>query len=428
MTTFIEEQRLDRAFTDDELSALLLEGLGRSGRDLSRLAVVPTDKTRLPGRAGFLTQVLYRNRSATLDISDIFIALGSHSPHTALENQAMFGEVPQERFQVHDWKQGVTQIGVVPEAVVSEYVGEGWAAAIPVQVNTDFIEGLDGAYSAAVSIGPVFPHEVAGFSNGLKNILVGLGGKGFIDASHYLGASYGIERIMGRLRTPVRRVFDYAHEHFLAERGIIYALTVLDNDGKVRGFFVGDDIDTHRRAADLSKELNVTAVEALERAVVYCDPEEFTSFWLCCKAVYRTRMAMQEGGELVVIAPGLRSYVDDPQKNPQMDALLQNYGYRGKACIMDAVEVDPELKANLSVAAHLMHGSPDNRFDVTFATDPARMSDEAVKRVGFNWMHEREARQHYKPEGLSAGYHLSADKGRFYFVPNPASVLLTKEG
>ena len=285
---------------------------------------------------------------------------------------------------------------------------------------------LDKTYTTAVSIGPVFPHEVSGFSNGLKNLLVGLGGKSFVDYSHWLGALYGIERIMGRLGTPVRRVFNYAHEDHFETLGIVYVLTVIDKDKNLRGLYVGNDPETHARAAALSKQLNVNVVdEPLDTVVVNLDPSEFTSFWLCNKAVYRTRMGIADNGHLIAIAPGLRSCADDPVKNRLMDGLIMEYGYHGTPAIMKAVADDILMRENLSVAAHLIHGSPEGRFRVTFATDPSLMPESLVRRLGFEWMDVHDAIQKYLPSIYGLGMQRLPGGERFYFVPDPSNVLLS---
>lgn len=435
MATWIAEESLDKVIGTEEMKKLLVKGLQASGRDLSKLAVVATDKTRKPGKAGELTEALYKetlDSSNNMNIANIFLALGSHTMHTEQENTEMFGSIPNKLFLGHDWINGVTKIGVVPDSVVQEFSGgiaSKWHNEIPVQVNTKFYEGLkQGRYTTAVSIGPVFPHEVVGFSNGFKNIFVGLGGKGYVDYTHILGAVYGMEKMMGRLETPVRKVFNYSNEHFLKDFGIIYVLTVLDKDQNVRGFYVGDDIETHAKAAALSKKLNVDIVdEPLNKVVVYLDPKEFTSFWLCNKAIYRTRMGMADDGELIAIAPGLKSFADDPQKNPVMEELIETYGYKGTEHIVDALKRDPKLAANLSVAAHLIHGSPEERFKVTYATDPSLMPAHRVKRVGFDWMDSELAIEQYNPKSRTIGMNI-LNEVPFFYIPNPSIVLLsTKE-
>ena len=123
-----------------------------------------------------------------------------------------------------------------------------------------------------------------------------------INKSHFLGAVYGMERIMGRVDTPVRKVLNYASEHFAKDMPIVYVQTVVCStpDGPVtRGLFIGDDEECFRQAAELSLKVNFQMLDKpLKKVVVYLDPHEYKSTWLGNKSIYRTRMAMADGGEL----------------------------------------------------------------------------------------------------------------------------------
>jgi hypothetical protein len=155
-----------------------------------------------------------------------------------------------------------------------------------------------GGFDLILSIGQVTPHEV-------------IGGREGINRSHYLGAVYGMERIMGRVENPVRNVLNYASDHFLRHLPIVYVLTVVgrmaDAQLALRGLFVGDDVECFYRAADLSLRVNFETLDMpIRKAVVYLDPLEFHSTWLGNKAVYRTPMALAGGAELVILAPGVK--------------------------------------------------------------------------------------------------------------------------
>ena len=429
MATYVAEGGKDRVITLREQRDLLTSALKRSGRELSRLLVIPTDITRLPGRAGVLTQLLYL--LAGRKTFHIIPALGTHTPHTGQENQTMFGDIPFELFFEHNWEADLHLFGEIPSDFVKE-VSEGKLNyKIAVEVSKRLVEGLkSGTYTTAISIGPVFPHEVAGFSNGLKNILIGLGGAEFINKSHFLGAVYGMERMMGRLDTPVRKVLNYAHKEYLKDLGILYVLTVVgyDQNGQtvVRGLFIGDDENTHAQAAALSEEINLDKLDSpLERVVVYLNPEEYHSVWLGNKAVYRTRMALADNGELIVLAPGVRSFADDPKRNSQMERLIEKHGYKGTSRTLKAVKEDLDLANNLAVAAHLIHGSSEGRFRVIYATDENLLSKERVEGVGFEWLDIQEALARYNPSVLKDGLNDIPEVGEVYYVRDPSLVLLT---
>jgi len=425
MTTFLEkesEEPIDRF----RLSKLVMDTLMESERDLTSLAIVSADYSRKPRTSGEITEDLFLSRDPSIDVGGVFLALGSHAMHTHEQNRSMFGAVPDDIILGHDWEDGTITLGSVPEDMVRGFSGGEeckWATEIPIQINRNFYEGLrEGNYSAAVSIGRVMPHVIVGFSNGLKNILVGLGGRGFIDTSHFLGATYGSERIMGRLDTPVRKLLNYAHELYLQELGIVYVMTVLDKQQNVRGIYIGDDIETHAKAAALSRKLNVETVDApLDHVVVYLDPEHYKELWQCNNAIYKTRMALADGAELVVIAPGLESYVN----NPTRAELVGKYGFIGADRVLDALEHDAELAENLAVAGHLIHGSTEGRFNVTYATN--QMSTAQIEDVGFNHRIVRETKDKYHFSSLKPGFNEFDRVGKFFYVPDPNILLSTQD-
>jgi nickel-dependent lactate racemase len=290
---------------------------------------------------------------------------------------------------------------------------------IPVEIDAAVAEG---GYAAIFSVGQVVPHEVIGMANGIKNILVGTGGQETINKSHFLGAAYGMERMMGRARTPVRDVMNYAHEQFLAPLGIVYVMTVMEraSDGQLvmRGIFVGDGPEAFEAAAELSRKVNVNVLpEAQPHVVAYMEPREFQSTWLSNKAVYRTRMAIADDGLLTVLAPGVRMFGEDAE----IDRLIRRYGYHGTPATLQAVAENAELRANLSAAAHLIHGSSEGRFRIVYATDPDLLSRDEVEGVGFDWRDVHEALDEF-------GTGKAGKRNGFYYVPEPALGLWAAEG
>lgn len=128
----------------------------------------------------------------------------------------------------------------------------------------------------------------------------------------------------------------------------------------------GRDAECLTEAVKLSQEKNIDFVEqGLKKCVVYLDPGEFKSTWLGNKAVYRTRMAMADGGELIVLAPGVTKFGEDPQ----VDKLIRKYGYRGRLHTLEEFNKpeNQDLRDNMGAAAHLIHGSSDGRFTITYA-------------------------------------------------------------
>ncbi len=385
--------------------------------DLSRVLALPPDATRIHSDAGTLTRMLYE-AIGQAECFEVMPALGTHFPMSTAAIQRMFGRrIPLKAFKEHRWRKDLVRLGAVPAEFVHK-VSEGVLPDmlpdydIPVELNRRL---AGGDYTAVFSIGQVVPHEVVGMANGYKNLLIGAGGPETINKSHFLGAVYGMERMMGRADTPVRAVLNYGHDQFLGDLGELYILTVMEPSPTgpplMRGIYVGEGREPFRRAAELSRRVNVTLLdEPLEKVLVYLEPEEFKSTWLGNKAVYRTRMALADGGELIVIAPAVATFGEDPE----IDRLIRKHGYRGTSTVLGAVGRDPELRENLSAAAHLIHGSSEGRFQITYATDPALLSPEEVRGVGFEWRHLTEVVQQYQPETLSPG-----ENDGLYFVPCP---------
>ena len=256
-------------------------------------------------------------------------------------------------------------------------------------------------------------------ANHNKNIFVGTGGSEGINKSHFLGAAYGMERIMGRADTPVRRVLDYASKHFTRDWPIVYVHTVLSRDEQgnlaVRGLFVGDDNQCFARAAELSLQVNFEMFdEPIAKVVTYLNPAEFKSAWLANKSIYRTRMAIADGGELVVMAPGVRSFGEDPG----IDSLIRKYGYTGTPSILEAVAQNADLTDNLSAAAHLIHGSSEGRFTITYC--PGLLGRKDIESVNFRYGDLNSMLGRYDPNKLQDGYNTLPDGEKVFYVSNPA--------
>jgi len=377
-------------------------------RNIKKVLLIPPDITRAHSGGGIITALYYEIFQAKGAHVDILPALGTHKPMTREEQLDFFGNIPEDRFLVHRWRDGVTTLGEIPRNIVQEISAGILQDAIPVQVSNYLI---DPSYDLLISIGQVAPHEVVGMANYTKNIVVGCGGSQFINASHVLGAFYGIEKILGQINTPVRQLFDYAQENFIAKLPLEYVLTVTDM-GQVMGLYIGKERDIFENAVALSQRLNIDYVEKpLKKCVVYLDEKEFHSTWLGNKAVYRTRMAMAEGGNLLVLAPGVNTFGEDIEN----DRLIRKYGYIGQEKIIKLCKSEPELKNNLSAAAHLIHGSSEGKFTVTYAAP--LLGREEIEAVGYNYMEWEDAKQ--IADKLAPGLNECGT----YFITNPAAGL-----
>jgi nickel-dependent lactate racemase len=353
----------------------------------------------------------------------ILPALGTHAAMSPEELTRMFGAIPHDLFRVHHWRTDVETLGEVPAEFIHE-VSEGKLNyAYPAQVNRLISQG---GFDLVLSLGQVVPHEVIGMANYNKNILVGAGGADGINRSHYLGAVYGMERIMGRAENPVRAVLNYAADRYLGEIPIVYVQTVVgrgaDGGLALRGIYVGDDAECFHLAAELSLRVNFEMLDApIRKAVVYLDPHEFHSTWLGNKAVYRTRMALADDAELIVLAPGVKEFGEDPT----IDKLIRKYGYHGTPATLAAVEQHADLAADLSAAAHLIHGSSEGRFRITWC--PGHLTREEVEGVGFGYGELAKMMERYNPERLRHGYN-SVNGEEIFFIGNPGLGLWAYRG
>ena len=394
----------------------LREALKKSleGRNLKKVLILPPDFTRMYSGAGKITAIYYDLLKDTCEV-DIMPALGTHVPMTKEEWVAFFGEgVPFDRMIVHNWRNDVVKLGEVPAEFVTE-VSEGLVTnSIDVEVNRRL---MDPSYDLILSIGQVVPHEVVGMANYGKNIFVGCGGSSMINSSHMLGAFYGMERIMGRDFSPVRKVFDYAEEHFIKNIPLLYVLTTTTNKGDevtIHGLYIGRERSNFEAAVKKSQEINLTHMkQRLQKVVVYLDPREFKSTWLGNKAIYRTRMAIADGGELIVLAPAVAHFGEDAEN----DKLIRKYGYVGRENVLKLVEENEDLKQNLSVAAHLIHGSSDGRFKITYCV--GKLTEEEVCGAAFNYVPYEEMAAKYDPAKLVDGFN-TVDGEEVFYISNPA--------
>ena len=392
-----------------------LYGVFRALGPKRRVLAIPPDFTRFNSYAGPLTEMANDYYGEVL--TDVMPALGTHSPMTDSQISTMFGSVPRGKFRVHDWRNDVVTVGEVPASYVRELSEGRVDFSWPAQVNKLL---LDPSFDLILSIGQVVPHEVIGMANYTKNIFVGVGGSAGINRSHYLGATYGMERIMGRAHSPVRDVMEYARVHFIPQLPIVYVQTVLAKDletGKMvlKGLFIGDDFECFRRAAELSLETNFIMVEKpLKKCIVWLDPEEFKSTWLGNKAVYRTRMALADGADLIVLAPALKEFGEDKT----IDGLIRKYGYKGTPHTLEATRANRELQDNLSASAHLIHGSSEGRFRITYCPGP-EMTREEIEGVGFDYAPIEEMMEKYKVSSLKDGWNTVGGE-EVYYISNPA--------
>lgn len=410
----------DTALSKNDIEYGLYSALVKLGAR-KKVLVVPPDFTRFHSKAGELTSLIYNYYKGGL--TDILPALGTHSPMSDRELDEMFIGVPKDLFRVHDWRKDVVTIGTIPGEFVSDITNGALNYSWPAQLNNLV---MNGGHDLILSVGQVVPHEVIGMANYNKNLLIGTGGPEGINKSHFIGAVYGMEKIMGKASNPVRSLLNYGASKFMSHLPVVYVHTVIgrDDTGKLvmRGLYIGDDEEVFRLAAELSIKVNFSLLEKpLKKVVVYLDPSEYKSTWLGNKSIYRTRMAMADKGELIVLAPGLKEFGEDKE----IDRLIRKYGYMGTPATLKSLSENEELNNNLSAAAHLIHGSSEGRFSITYC--PGTLTQKEIESVNFTYSGLDEMLKKYNPGKLKEGFNIMDDGEEIFFIYNPALGLWTSK-
>lgn len=412
--------------TRPQLTSLLEKTLAEARRRIcgtpKRVLLLPPDITRMHSGSGWITEVFYNLLKDEADVH-VIPTLGQHEPHTPEQNRQMFGSIPNERIHAHDWRNGVVTIGKIPADYVKE-ISEGAADwEIPISLNKMLIEEK---WDLIINIGHVVPHEVLGFANHNKNYFIGLGGKDLICTSHMMAASCGIENNLGNLITPVRHCFNKAEDELLAHLPDLYVQVVMarNSHGELvhTGYYAGDDLDTYLDAARQSRAQNITVFDKpLKKVVCVMQGDEFFSTWVANKAVYRTRMAMADGGELLILAPGLKRFGEQPD----VDDLIRKYGYCGTPRVLEQYRVNADMQDLAHATAHLIHGSSEGRFKITYA--PGHLNREEMEGVNFGYADLQEMLKKYPIETMEDGYNV-IDGEEIYFIQTPSAGLWsTKE-
>jgi nickel-dependent lactate racemase len=401
---------------------LVSEAQSRIAPKLDRVLLLPPDLTRAHSGVGKITEWVYeevmrRNPEAYVRVIP---TLGQHLPHTAAENKWMFGPIPNEIILRHDWRNGVSHVGTIPASLVEETTGGVADWEIPVDLNSTL---MNEPWDLIVNLGHVVPHEVLGFANHNKNYFIGLGGKETICASHIAAAVYGIENNLGCLVTPLRACYNYAEEKMLGHLPDVYLQIVMRRDAENRlvtsGLFIGNDLETYLQAARLSREQNITVFDKpVKKMVAVMQPDEFRATWVANKAVYRTRMAIADGGELLIIAPGVERFGEQPE----VDALIRKYGYKGTARTLALYKTEADMQAIPHGVAHLIHGSSEGRFTITYAPGP-KIGKEEIEQVGYQYADAMEMQRRYDPAVMKEGWNTMPDGEKVFYISTPSAGL-----
>lgn len=417
-----EAASISRPEVESMCAQLLDEARSRLKCDFKRVLLLPPDLTRAHSGSGWITEALYKLLPGSCDIH-VIPTLGQHVPHTEAENRWMFGSIPHDRIHAHDWRNGVTHVGVIPAEEVASTTGGKADWEIPIDLNTML---MNEPWDLIINIGHVVPHEVLGFANYNKNYFIGLGGKESICASHIAAAVYGIEKNLGNLITPLRACFNWAEERFLRRLPDVYLQVVMRRDEQNQlvhsGVYVGDDLETYLMAARRSRLQNITALDKpVKKVVAMMQADEFRTTWVANKAVYRTRMAMADGGELLVIAPGVERFGEQPE----VDDLIRKYGYCGTDQALELYRKNSDLQDLAHGTAHLIHGSSEGRFTIRYA--PGKLTKSEIESVHYKFADLREVLDRYSPESMKEGWNTLPDEEVFFIRTPSAGLWATRE-
>jgi nickel-dependent lactate racemase len=414
----LQADSIPRAEVEAACQRLLDEVSTRLKPNLRRVLLLPPDLTRAHSGAGWITETIYNLLAKTCDVH-VIPTLGQHVPHTEAENKWMFGSIPHAKIHAHDWRNGVVHVGTIPASRVAESTNGKADWEIPVDLNRSLMEE---PWDLIINIGHVVPHEVLGFANHNKNYFIGLGGKNTICASHIAAGVYGIENNLGNLITPLRACYNWAEEQFLGRLPDVYFQVVMKRDPQNKlvhtGVFVGDDLETYLQAARLSREVNITTFDKpVKKIVAHMQGDEFRSTWVANKAVYRTRMAMADGGELLIIAPGLERFGEQPD----VDALIRKYGYAPTKEVLELYKRNADMQDLAHGTAHLIHGTSEGRFTIRYA--PGHLSRADIEQVKFAYADINETLKRYPMDQLKEGWNTMPDGEEIFYISTPSAGL-----
>lgn len=419
MWFFTEGKVIDEATQREMMRTLVCEAKKRISPNIRKVLILPPDITRCHSGSGDLTNELYHIfEGCTVDVIP---TLGQHVPHTPSENRWMFGDVPEERIHVHDWKTSAVKIGEIDGEFVRIATDGKADWPIPIEVNRAVVNG---EYDLIINIGQVVPHEVLGFANHNKNYFIGLGGKNAITQSHMMAALCGIENNLAQLITPLRGCFNMAEEEYLGKLPDLYVQIVKtrDENGDLQttGLYVGEGVDVYIAASRYAREHTVHMFEKpIKKVICYMDGKEFRSTWVANKAIYRTRKVIADGGDLIVIAPGVERFGEQAE----VDAMIRKYGYKGTPNTLKAYAADPVLHDLAHASAHLIHGSTEGRFNVTYAPSD-KLSKEEIESIGYNYLSLDEAMKRYDVANLKDGFN-TVNGEEVYYISSPSIGLWT---
>ena len=395
--SFIGRGSPESDLSPGELREILEQALLRIAPDARVLAVIP-DKTRDDNTDilfPFAAEILAERKVARFDA---LVAQGTHGAMTDDEKRSKIGlsngaAAPGlgEVFD-HQWNvpEELTTIGELSAAEVQRLTGGLISDAVKVNLNRRLGPGV---YDTILIFSATVPHEVAGFAGGAKYLFPGVAGPDLTHATHWLGALASIENVIGRVETPTRHMIEAAADFVSAQIVTLNSVMTRDDSNRLRthALFTGDVRSAFRAAADVSRHVHIKYTGRKYQRVVALLDEHYDELWVGGKASYKLGGIIEEGGELIIYAPHLRSISETHGR------LIEKYGYAPLDRVREMVALSTELQNNLAVAAHLAHvsyaGKRDEqgrvipRYKITMAS---ALDEETCRRVHLGFMDYRE--------------------------------------
>jgi nickel-dependent lactate racemase len=374
----------DAVLSERDVEAIIRQGVPPEFYENKRVLVLTPDATRtcpLP----MMVRAIGRTIGERCTRLDFMVALGTHTPLPPEGIQALYGitrprqEFSRSAFFNHGWDRPDTfrRIGMLPAAEVEAFSGGRLSEALPIEINRRIFD-----YDLVLIAGPVFPHEVVGFSGGAKYLFPGISGGEFLHFFHWLGAVISCKRIIGIKDTPVRRLIDRALE--MVDVPVHCLAMVVNHAAGLCGLYAGDTREAWSQAADLSARIHVVTKRRPFRLVLGVAPAMYDEIWTAGKVMYKLEQVVANQGTLIIYAPHIQ------EVSRTWGRHIEAVGYHIREYLL--AHMDRFKDVPRGVLAHLTHvrgtgtySGGEERPDVNlvFAT---LIPEEVCRRINVGYM------------------------------------------
>jgi len=374
----------DRLLTQAEIRGIICQGLAQIDVAGKRVFVIIPDGTR-SGPVPLMFHLLSELLSVRGAKVDFLIALGTHRrmseedilEHLGISREERYGQYAQVEILNHDWQNGLREIGIIPAAEIRELSQGFLDQHLHVEVNERIFD-----YDRLIICGPVFPHEVVGFSGGNKYFFPGISGETVIELTHWLASLIGNLGIIGKEETPVRRIIDRAASYIQMPKSCFSMVVKRERD--LAGLYFGSPEESQAQAAALSARVNVCYVERTYHTVLCVMPDIYDDFWTACKGMFKAEPVVADGGTLIIYAP----HIDEVSYTH--GAALDRIGYHVRDYYLaheaELTDVSPLVIGHAVLvkgAGSYQTGVEKPRINVALAT---RIPPERCERINLSYV------------------------------------------